>query len=120
MVWVALGIGVPIALGLVMLVIVMRSGLQMRRLVDDGIEAQGRVIDRIRHTGSTYQSQKRLKYAYWDLDRVRYERVSLVSDHFWNTHPRGTPIAIVYLRGHPQVSAPLELVKQARQAMGST
>jgi hypothetical protein len=112
----ALGIGIPLLLVLAIVVVVVRRGLQMRQLVEDGIETRGRVVERFSHTSRTYQSQKRLKYEYRDRHGELHEHVSLVSDSFWNVHPRGMPIAVVYVRRRPEISAPLDLVKQAREA----
>ncbi|MCF7220201.1 DUF3592 domain-containing protein [Marilutibacter chinensis] len=112
-----LGIAIPVGLALAMVAIVAWRAVQMRRLVEDGVEAEGRVIERISHATSARQSQKRLRYEYRDHDGQRHEHLSLVPDAFWNSHPVGARIAVAYVRSRPGTSAPLELVRQARQAV---
>ncbi len=113
----ALAIALPLLMVLAIVLVAARRGLQLRLLVEDGVETEGRVVARIKHTGSTYQAQKRLRYEYRDGHGERHEHVSLVPDSLWNQHPRGTSIAIVYARRKSHVSAPLYLVRQAREAV---
>ncbi|WP_111266226.1 DUF3592 domain-containing protein [Marilutibacter maris] len=115
-----LGIGIPIVLLLAMVAVLARRGLQMRRLLAEGVETEGRVIEQVSHTARTYQAQKRIRYEYIDASGKHHRHLSLVSDETWDAHPRGTRIAVVYARSRPSVSAPLALVEQARKAMKSS
>ena len=114
----ALAIALPLLLMLAIVLVAARRGLQLRLLVEDGVETEARVVERISHTGRTYQAQKRLRYEYRDGRGERHEDVSLVPDSIWNQHPRGTSIVIVYARRRSHVSAPRFLVHQARDETG--
>ena len=112
---------VPVALVAGLVVMVVRRGLQMRLLVADGVEITGRVVAKLRHhhvrRKGSQRDSVRIHYAYRDAAGGEHEHRSLVTDSFWNEHVEGGPIAIVYSKSRPHVSAPKHLVEQSRAAL---
>lgn len=111
----------PVAIVAGLIAVVVRRGLQMRLLVMDGVETTGRVVAKLRHVHSRRKGSQRptvrIHYAYRDAAGGEHEHRSLVTDSFWNAHEEGGPIAIVYSKSQPQVSAPRHLVEQSRAAL---
>lgn len=99
---------------------VVRRGLELRRLVDDGVEVEGRVLEVTRFVGKAGGSTASiyLRYEYVDSRGGTHRHRSLVSTEFAARHPAGSPIALVYSRSRPAVSSPRELVEQSRTALG--
>ena len=121
MIPILISILVPVALVAGLIVMVVRRGLQMRQLVTDGVETTGRVVAKLRHRHPRRKGAQRptlrIHYAYRDAAGGAHEHRSLVTDSFWNEHEEGGPIAIVYSKSQPQVSAPRHLVEQSREAL---
>ena len=93
-------------------------GLQLKRLVEDGVDAEGTVIRQYRHNPKGSKSTDYfLRYRYRDAFGAEHEGKSGVGHDFWDAHPEGKPIAISYSKRRPSVSAPRLLVEQARGAM---
>lgn len=99
---------------------VVRRGLELRRLVDDGVEVDGRVVEITRFVGKAggTSASLYLRYEYVDSGGGTHRHRSLVSTDFAARHPAGSPIALVYSRSRPSVSSPRELVEQSRTALG--
>jgi hypothetical protein len=98
---------------------VARRGVELRRLVDDGVEVAGRVVEITRFVGKTggTSSNLYLRYEYVDARGITHRHRSLVSTEFAAAHPEGSPIALVYSRSRPAVSSPRELVERSRAAL---
>lgn len=117
-----IGLLVPAALVAGLVVVVVQRGLQMRLLVRDGVETAGQVVakGRHRHPRRRKAAQRptlQIRYAYRDAAGGEHEHRSLVTDSFWNAHEEGGPIAIVYSKSQPHISAPRPLVAQSRAAV---
>lgn len=112
---------VPVALVAGLIVMVVRRGLQLRRLVSDGVETTGRVVAKLRHRHprrpGSQRPTLRIHYAYRDAAGGEHEHRSLVTDSFWSEHAEGGSIAIVYSKSQPHISAPKHLVEQSREAL---
>jgi hypothetical protein len=98
---------------------VVRRGFQMRQLVQDGVETNGTVAQKLEYPTArgSRRSSRRLRYEYRDAAGRVHSHVSMVTADFWNAHAVGGPIAIVYSRSRPQVSSPRHLVDLSRQAL---
>lgn len=89
--------------------------LQIYKVAQDGIDANGRVIRQYKHwikipmTSGYY-----LHYSYLDRTGITHECKSMVPADLWKTHPDGSPIAITYSKDMPETSLPRVLVEQAR------
>lgn len=116
---IVIGLLAPVAIVGGLLYVVIRRGVQMKRLVEDGVPATGRVVAKLAHTrpGRRVSAVLRIKYAYEDGQGLTHEHVSHVTQSTFNQHVEGGPIAIVYSRSKPSISAPAELVEQSRAAL---
>jgi hypothetical protein len=112
---------VPVAIVAGLIAVVVRRGLQMRQLVLDGVDTTGQVVAKLRHIHARRKGSQRptlrIHYSYVDAAGKPHEHRSLVTDSFWNEHAEGGPIAIVYSKSQPQLSAPRHLVEQSREAL---
>lgn len=98
-----------------MVVIVIRRGFQVKLLVEDGIDATGTVVRKVTFRSGKGSRSHRIKYEYFDDLGRRHEHRSMVTKTFYDSFNEGSPIPVVYSRSKPQVSAPKELVEQARE-----
>lgn len=100
--------------------LVVRRGLELRRLVVDGVDVEGRVVEITRFVGKAggASASLYLRYEYVDSRGGTHQHRSMVSSEFAARHPAGSPIALVYSRSRPSVSSPRELVEQSRAALG--
>jgi hypothetical protein len=117
-----MGITITLAvLGIIALVIglVVSRGLQMKQLLDDGIDIDGKVVSQFKHNPKTgsLSTDYFLRYSYRDNAGREYEYKSNVNRDFWAAHPEGSTIAITYSKSKPAISAPRFLVDVAREAM---
>ena len=97
-------------------VVVVRRGLQMRRLVENGVPTRARVEKKTRFRGSSNVSSIRLKYSFAAGDATRYERTITMSQAESAAYEEGAEIEIVYLPERPQVSAAKAMVELARRS----
>lgn len=110
----------PVAILAALVALVVRRAGQMRLLARDGVEVTGRVVAKLeqrlqkRRRGSPV---RRIHYSYVDAAGRTHENRSLVTDDFWQAQAEGGPIAVVYAKSQPHVSAPKHLAEQARQAL---
>ena len=117
-----MGIVITLAvLGIIALLIwlVVTRGLQMKQLLDDGIDSEGKVVRQFKHNPKTgsLSTDYFLRYSYRDRNGVEHEYKSNVNRDFWAAHPEGSAIAITYSKSKPGISAPRFLVDAARVAM---
>lgn len=98
--------------------LVITRGLQMKQLLDDGIDIDGRVIRQFRHNPKkgSLSTDHFLRYSYRDSAGQEHEYKSNVNRDFWAAHPEGSAIAITYSKSKPAISAPRFLVDAAREA----
>jgi len=100
--------------------LVVSRGLEMKRLVEDGVDIDGIVVRQFsHHTRGSQSSSHFLRYRYRDDKDREHAHKSNVSREYWTEHPEGSAIAITYSKSRPQVSAPRYLVEQARTALKS-
>lgn len=119
--WVNLLVGllIPVAIVVGLFALVARRGLQMKLLAAEGVPATARVVAKLTtaHPGRHRSATRRIRYAYEDAQGQSHEHVSLVTESFFDQHVEGGPIAIVYARSKPAISAPAALVESARAAL---
>jgi len=101
---------VPLIVVAVVVVLAVRRGSQFRQLLIDGVETSGVVARKVRFRASHLT----LRYAYRDPTGRVHTNKSLVSADVWHAHEEGGPIAIVYSRSRPEISAPAYLVQKFR------
>jgi hypothetical protein len=90
---------------------VVKRGYELRRLLEDGVEATGTVTRKRRFR--TAHPQLYLHYEYSDPAGDVHQQRSLVPDTVFDAHQEGA-IAIVYSASRPSVSAPLYLIEELR------
>lgn len=114
---IALLVPVLILGGIVFLLL--KRGLQMKALCEDGVEVMGQVVEKrsVRSSNSSSRRQK-LVYRYTDSTGTAHEHASLVPGDEYMRHNEGDEITVVYSAKTPSVSAPKYLVDQARTALG--
>lgn len=98
--------------------LVVTRGLQLKQLVDDGVDINGTVVRQFKHNPKGRASTNYyLRYRYSDSQGHEHETKSHVSYDYWAAHPEGTAIALTHSASRPHVSAPRYLVEQAREAL---
>ena len=99
--------------------LVVTRGLQLKQLVEDGIDADGKVLRQFKRNPkkASLSTDFFLRYSYRDRNGIEHEYKSNVNRDFWAAHPEGSAIAITYSKSKPQISAPRFLVEQAREAL---
>jgi hypothetical protein len=114
---IAIAIVVIGIIALVMWLLVTR-GLQLKQLLEDGVDIDGVVVRQFKHNPKGPQSTDYfLRYRYRDSQGGEHEYKSNVNYDYWTAHPEGSAIAITYSVSRPHISAPHYLVEQARTAM---
>jgi hypothetical protein len=110
---------VLIAIAALAVWLVITRGLQLKQLVEDGIDTEGKVIRQFKRNPkkASLSTDFYLRYAYRDRNGIEHEYKSNVNRDFWAAHPEGSAIAITYSKSRPGVSAPRFLVDAAREAM---
>lgn len=110
-----------IVIAFIVLVIwlIVSRGLQMKQLLDDGIDIDGKVIRQFKCNPkkASLSTDYFLRYSYRDRNGIEYEYKSNVNRDFWAAHPEGSTIAITHSKSKPAISAPRLLVDAAREAM---
>jgi len=110
-----------IVIAIIALVIwlVVTRGLQLKQLVEDGVDIDGKVVRqfKLNPKGGSQSTNHYLRYSYRDSAGREHEYKSNVSRDYWVAHPEGSAIAITYSKSRPGISAPRYLVEQAREAL---
>lgn len=117
-----MGIAVTlIVVAIIALVIwlVITRGLQLKQLLEDGIDTDGKVIRQFKRNPkkASLSTDFFLRYSYRDRNGIEHEYKSNVNRDFWVAHPEGSAIAITYSKSKPEISAPRFLLDAAREAM---
>lgn len=94
-------------------------GLQLKQLLEDGMDTDGKVIRQFKRNPkkASLSTDFFLRYSYRDRNGIEHEYKSNVNRDFWAAHPEGSAIAITYSKSRPEISAPRFLVDAAREAM---
>lgn len=116
MLWVLLGF---VLFGIAFILIVVRRGLELRRLVEGGVATRGTIEKKWKHTGSGGRSTKRLRYKFMDNEGNTRSRAIIASQSEYDSLEEGDPVTVVYLPGKSGVNALETLVEQARQGLES-
>jgi len=110
-----IGALVPLSLVGYTIFVIIRRGLEMRRLATEGVETTGTVTRK----AIFRRGQCQIKYTYHDSFGRGYHRASLVSRELYDGLEVGSPVKVVYLPSRPSVSGLLSDVEHARRALGS-
>ena len=95
-----------------------RRGLEMKELVEQGVETQGTVINKRSVTAPRASSrQQKLAYRYTDSQGGSHEHTSIMTYGDYDQYEVGQPIAVVYSAKRPGVSAAKFMVDLARETM---
>lgn len=99
--------------------LVITRGLQLKQLLEDGIDTEGKVLRQFKHNPKTgsLSTDHFLRYSCRDRNGIEHEYKSRVNRDFWAAHPEGSAIAITYSKSKPEISAPRFLVDAARETM---
>jgi len=109
-----------VVVGIIALMVwlVVTRGLQLKQLVEDGVDIDGVVVRQFKHNPKGPASTNYyLRYRYTDSRGIEHEYKSNVNYDYWNAHPEGSAIAITCSASRPHISAPRYLVEQARAAL---
>ena len=87
---------------------------QLRQLVDDGVDVKGIVV---RQSGGQHTNPYYIRYRYRDGRGQEREHKIQVTQDFWANHPKGSPIALVYSKSKPSISAVKYQVEHKRKAL---
>jgi hypothetical protein len=94
--------------------LVVHRELQLRQLVDDGVDVDGIVV---RQSGGGHANPYYIRYRYRDGGGQEREHKTQVMQDFWVNHPEGDPIAVVYSKSKPSISGVKYQVEQKRTAL---
>lgn len=108
-----------IAIPAAIIYFIVRRGFQMRDLCNEGVKTTGSVTNKryVRVQSGDRRKVEKLSYQYTDSAGQTHSHTSVVSQAVYDQYEDGQPIQIVYSSKNPQVSAPLYLVEQCRQAL---
>jgi hypothetical protein len=99
--------------------LVIRRGLEMRRLATEGVETTGTVVEKYRrHRGGS-----RIRYEYCDASGQKHQGRAGVSWKYYEAVKVGDPVKVVYLPQRPSVSAlwaEVDLVRRAYQRQSAS
>ncbi|BFM10626.1 hypothetical protein R50072_07790 [Simiduia litorea] len=100
-----------------MVVVVVRRGLQMRKLVDHGVVTTAIVTKILGHTGATGVRRSSMRYSFQDAQGASYQNTVMISPSERETMIEGAHVEIIYLPVNPKVSALALSVELARKAL---
>ena len=97
-------------------VVVVRRGLQMKKLVEHGVPVTGKVTDRkSRSTSTGGSATHHLRYEFTAPDGRTYaHRITVTGDEYQSFRD-GDEIDLVYLPDNPKVSAQASMVELLRR-----
>jgi len=104
---------IPLLLGGYTVYVLIRRGVEMRWLAEEGVETTGTVTRKLMFPRRRYQ----IKYAYTDSSGNQHHRTSFVSRETYDHLEVGSPVKVVYLPQRPSVSGLLSDVEDARRAL---
>lgn len=81
-------------------------GLQLKQLVEYGIDTEGRVVRQFRRNPekTPLSTDFFLRYAYRDRNGIEHEHESNVKRDFWTAHPEGSAVMITHSKSRPSIS----------------
>lgn len=101
-----------------MIFVAVQRGLEMKELVEQGVETQGTIISKRSVTAPrTSTRQQKLAYRYTDKQGGSHEHTSIVTYDAYDQYELGQPIAVIYSAKRPGVSAAKFMVDLARETM---
>jgi len=92
--------------------LVIRRGLEMRRLATEGVETTGTVVEKY----SSHRRGSRIRYEYRDASGQKHQGRAGVSWEYYKAVKVGDPVKVVYLPQRPSVSALWAQVDSVRRA----
>ena len=92
-------------------------GMQMRQLVNDGVETQASILKKVRFRGKNGVPNYRMRYAFTTGDGKSCEGSIALTETEADAYTEGGTIAITYLPSRPGNSAASATVALARRAL---
>jgi hypothetical protein len=102
--------------------LVIRRGLEMRRLATEGVETTGTVVEKYRRRRGGRRI-RRIRYEYCDASGQKHRGRAGVSWKYYEAVRVGDPVKVVYLPQQPSVSAlwaEVDLVRRAHQRQSAS
>jgi len=99
--------------------LVIRRGLEMRRLATEGVETTGTVVEKYRRP----RGGRRIRYEYCEASGQKHQGRAGVSWKYYEAVKVGDPVKVVYLPQRPSVSAlwaEVDLVRRAHQRQSAS
>jgi hypothetical protein len=99
--------------------LVIRRGLEMRRLATEGVETTGTVVEKYRRR----RVGRRIRYEYCDASGQKHQGRAGVSWEYYEAVKAGDPVKVVYLPQRPSVSAlwaEVDLFRPAHQRQSAS
>jgi hypothetical protein len=96
--------------------LVIRRGLEMRRLATEGVETTGTVVEKYYRRRRGGRRIRRIRYEYCDASGQKHQGRAGVSWEYYEAVKVGDPVKVVYLPQRPSVSALLAEVDLVRRA----
>jgi hypothetical protein len=113
-----MGFWIVAVIVLLMIVVFVRRGLQMKELAHNGVVGQAKVIQKQRrHSNKSRQSTAYLKYQFDAPNGLSHTNRIAVTDEIFSRYEEGDSIDIVYLENKPGVSGARYMVNLSRQAL---
>lgn len=108
--------GCMVALVVFGVAVMLRRGLEMKKLAQEGQSVQAIVIKkaRVRRKGSNPPA---ITYEFQDSFGKTHQRRIFVSESFYERHQEGGTIEVVYLLDKPEVNAAKTLVEEVKKAL---
>ncbi|MCU0634881.1 MAG: DUF3592 domain-containing protein [Gemmatimonadaceae bacterium] len=118
-IWTTISVLMPVLIVGGWATILVRRGLQMKRLAEDGVAATARITGKLKQggTGVNGGTTYRLRYEYAGPDGVTHTYRSVVGFDEWSAVEEGDPFPIYYSASKPSVSGPARLVEASRAAI---
>jgi hypothetical protein len=103
--------------------LVIRRGLEMRRLAAEGVETTGTVVEKYYRRRREGETITRIRYEYCDASGQKHQGWAGVSWEYYEAVKVGAPVKVVYLPQRPSVSAlwaEVDLVRGAYQRQSAS
>ena len=114
-----LGLLVPVVIVGWLIGYVIWRGLQMRELVQSGVETQAVIESKraVKPSKGSGRHQYKIVYRYTDSSDNTHSRTTVTTSELYDQYDEGQPFPIVYSSKRPHISARKDEVDAARKAL---